>query len=433
MSKDAFLQQLESCLLMGSEEKDEVMNYYREYFEEAGSENEQAVIAELGDPVALADKLNREFEADLSGQDLGKQDANAETARSAESENGQSSSNRSGYYHDENRRGTCHDFSDLGASIGNAVKETVEAAMSLADVAIREAKKATEGLFDESNSQSSGETKGVFTSLKDIFRGGSEQLEPYVYTNDDMEPFTSAVVDVSNCPIRVERSVNGRFGVDVRLMVRPDDQVIVAVENGELTVKKIKGIRRLVFGFSGGSQHVKLYLPDVEYDRLLLDTSNASVVVSDVARIKELLNIDTSNGSIKVENVSVDDRIRLDTSNSSISVRQACCRYLEADSSNGGITVEQVSALEATLDTSNSGIKVKKSEIHRTLNADTSNGGIEVELTGRESDYRIVADTSNAKVHVNGRTVGSSYSTGGGNREVRLDTSNGRISIGFTA
>ena len=423
MSKDVFLQQLESGLLMGSEEKDEVMNYYREYFEEAGPENEQAVIAELGDPAALAEKLNREFEAETS--ENGQNDSEQNN-----SEHG--SFDRFGYYHDEGRRTTCHDFSDLGASIGDAVKETVEAAMSLADVAIREAKKATEGLFEESNSQSSGETKGVFTSLKDIFRGGSEQLESYVYTNDDMEPFTSAVVDVSNCPIRVERSVNGRFGVDVRLMVRPDDQVIVAVENGELTVRKIKGIRRLVFGFNGGSQHVKLYLPDVEYDRLLLDTSNASVVVSDVARIKELLNIDTSNGSIKVENVSVDDRIRLDTSNSSISVRQTCCRYLEADGSNGGITVEQVSALEATLDTSNSGIRVKKSEIHRMLNADTSNGGIEVELTGRESDYRIDADTSNAKVYVNGRTVGSSYSTGGGNREVRLDTSNGRISIGFT-
>lgn len=364
MSKEVFLQQLESCLLMGSEEKDEVMNYYREYFEEAGPENEQAVIAELGDPAVLAEKLNREFEADVSDQ--------------------------SGYYHDENRRSTYHDFGDLGASIGDAVKETVEAAMSLADVAIREARKATEGLFDENNSQSSGETKGVFTSLKDIFRGGSEQLEPYIYTNDDMEPFTSVVVDVSNCPIRVERSVNGRFGVDVRLMIRPDDQVIVAVENGELTVKKIRGSGRFMFGFNGGSQHVKLYLPDMEYDRLVLDTSN-----------------------------------------SSISVRQTCCSYLEADSSNGGITVEQVSALEATLDTSNSGIKVKKSEIHRMLNADTSNGSIEVELIGNESDYRIAADTSNAKVHVNGRTVGSSYFTGGGSREVILDTSNGRISIGF--
>ena len=90
-----------------------------------------------------------------------------------------------------------------------------------------------------------------------------------------------------------------------------------------------------------------------------------------------------------------------------------------------------MSALEAILDTSNGGIKVRKSEIHKSLNADTSNGGIEVELMGSEDDYRISADTSNAKVYVNGRSVGSSYSTGRGSREVILDTSNGRIGIGF--
>ena len=398
MSKEVFLQQLESCLLIGREEKEEVMNYYREYFEEAGPENEQAVIGELGDPAALAEKLNREFEADMSEQNREKPDMDDQITGSEESEN--------------SRRSTYRDFSDLGATIGDAVRATVEAAMGVADMAM--------GVADAA-------IKEV-----DTFRGGSGQQKYYVYTNDDMEPFTSAVVDVSDCPIRVERSVNGRFGVDVRLSVRPDDQVIVTVENGMLTVKKNRGRRRLVFGFNGGSQHVKLYLPDLEYDRLVLDTSNAAVVVSDVGRIRELLNVDTSNGSIKVENVSVDDRIRLDTSNSSISVRQTCCRRLEADSSNSGITVEQVSALEATLDTSNGGIKVKRSEIGEMLNADTSNGGIEVELSGSESDYRIIADTSNAKVYVNGRSMGSSYTSGYGRRNVRLDTSNGRISIGFT-
>ena len=91
-----------------------------------------------------------------------------------------------------------------------------------------------------------------------------------------------------------------------------------------------------------------------------------------------------------------------------------------------------MSALEATLDTSNGGIKVKRSEIGEMLNADTSNGGIEVELSGSESEYRIIADTSNAKVYVNGRSMGSSYTSGYGRRNMRLDTSNGRISIGFT-
>ena len=60
MNKQDFLWQLERNLVMGAEEKSEVMRYYTEYFEEAGPENEQAVLEELGEPRALAEKLNAE-------------------------------------------------------------------------------------------------------------------------------------------------------------------------------------------------------------------------------------------------------------------------------------------------------------------------------------------------------------------------------------
>ncbi|MBQ8813577.1 MAG: DUF4097 family beta strand repeat protein [Lachnospiraceae bacterium] len=653
MNKHEFLRLLEMNLRIGSDEKAEVMSYYGEYFEEAGPENEQAVIAELGDPVDLAKKLNQEFDADMGGQ----------AAQGTGQPDGSSSgTENAGYYRGGARNSGYYNFNNLGTSIGDAVRAAVEAALGVAGEAINEAGKVTDGIrvdiFDEADSIAEAEeelrtaeeeareaveeaeeelrnaeaeaedaraevedakaeveaamkdleaakkdveaakaaveaalaameglsgdeaidaeetlndaesdledaetaeqdaeealadatdtrrdaesdlrdaerevrsakravevarregereirrarrelneamrkaarenredsryseknkqmaedlkqvkedirqaaketketvrqaekeareavkqaakeagaatievyqgTKGVFTSLRDILWGGSAEQEYYSYTNDDMEPFTSAMVDVSNCPIRVERSETGRFGVDVRLLVHPDDQVIVAVENGVLTVKKVSGRKlRISFGNSSASQYVKLYLPEMEYDRLDLITSNATVAVSNVSRIRDILNIDTSNSGIKVEGVLVDDRIKLDTSNSAISVKQVCCKVLEADSSNGGIGLEDVAAMRATLDTSNGGIKVKNCEINELLNADTSNGSIEVLLPGNENDYRIIADTSNAKVYVNGRCAGDSYTTRGGTKAVRLDTSNGRITIGF--
>lgn len=61
MSKEEYLQSLQKNLIrMSTEEKEDAVRYYREYFDEAGPENEQKVIDELGSPVMLARKLSAE-------------------------------------------------------------------------------------------------------------------------------------------------------------------------------------------------------------------------------------------------------------------------------------------------------------------------------------------------------------------------------------
>lgn len=58
MTKQEFLQRLEQLLAdLPYEERDSAMTYYREYLEEAGPENEQAVLAELGSPEQLAAQI----------------------------------------------------------------------------------------------------------------------------------------------------------------------------------------------------------------------------------------------------------------------------------------------------------------------------------------------------------------------------------------
>ena len=59
MTKQEFLQRLEQLLAdLPYEERDSAMTYYREYLEEAGPENEQAVLAELGSPEQLAAQIH---------------------------------------------------------------------------------------------------------------------------------------------------------------------------------------------------------------------------------------------------------------------------------------------------------------------------------------------------------------------------------------
>ncbi len=55
MTKEQFLFQLEQKLLdIPEDERAEAMEYYRDYFNDAGSENEEQVIAELGSPDKVA-------------------------------------------------------------------------------------------------------------------------------------------------------------------------------------------------------------------------------------------------------------------------------------------------------------------------------------------------------------------------------------------
>lgn len=61
MTPDVFLTQLEHCLHgLRTEEKENAISYYREYFEEAG-ENVNQVIENLGSPQAVAQKILSEM------------------------------------------------------------------------------------------------------------------------------------------------------------------------------------------------------------------------------------------------------------------------------------------------------------------------------------------------------------------------------------
>lgn len=67
MNKEQFLKELESLLLdINDFDREEAIEYYRNYFEDAGIENEESIIKELGSPQKIAsmikDSLNGQFD-----------------------------------------------------------------------------------------------------------------------------------------------------------------------------------------------------------------------------------------------------------------------------------------------------------------------------------------------------------------------------------
>ncbi len=66
MNKEQFLKELEEFLLtLPADERKSAIKYYDEYFEEAGEENEQAIITELGSPRKIADGILKESNTKL--------------------------------------------------------------------------------------------------------------------------------------------------------------------------------------------------------------------------------------------------------------------------------------------------------------------------------------------------------------------------------
>ena len=62
MNKTEFMRQLESLLQnISQQERQEALQYYEDYFADAGPENEQAVIEALGNPARVAENIRRDL------------------------------------------------------------------------------------------------------------------------------------------------------------------------------------------------------------------------------------------------------------------------------------------------------------------------------------------------------------------------------------
>ena len=58
MNRIEYMRELDALLHgISKEEREEAMQYYNDYFDDAGSENEEKVIEELGSPAKLAETI----------------------------------------------------------------------------------------------------------------------------------------------------------------------------------------------------------------------------------------------------------------------------------------------------------------------------------------------------------------------------------------
>lgn len=165
--------------------------------------------------------------------------------------------------------------------------------------------------------------------------------------------------------------------------------------------------------------------------KLRLHTTNGGMEIEEMAGS---IFASTTNGSLKLAGCGGD--VELDTTNGSIVARHVT-GAVKADSTNGNIEVESISG-PVQAGTTNGEIEAT---IERALEGDVSlsstNGGIRLSINPA-SGFRIEADTSNGGISddlpdsdftYNRRRTNMTGTYGNGAFTIRLDTTNGGISI----
>ncbi|QNK40891.1 DUF4097 family beta strand repeat-containing protein [Caproicibacter fermentans] len=135
------------------------------------------------------------------------------------------------------------------------------------------------------------------------------------------------------------------------------------------------------------------------------------------------ITVETSNSAIAASDFSKLGGFRCETSNSAICLSGISARDVKLESSNALISMENIStAGQLSARTDNAAISLERIA-SPDIKLETTNGMIRGTIQGRENDYTIDADTTNA--------VSNLQSRSGGEKKLSVHTSNGLIHIDF--
>lgn len=363
MNKEQYLQKLKESLgRLPAKDAGEIMQYYTEYFEDAGPEQENAVIRELGDPSVLAAQA---IEALGQTQETGQNASRSLLPSLLGLLRGRGSAPDERQYHFQEM--DLEPFRSVFVRVRNCPISIYKSADGRygADICL---------LLNEGETAQAGIENGVFTvrtggrALSHRNMQGNQYVKLYLPAAeyDRIELHSSNASVLSDCP---------------------------AVIRGELTIDTSNSSVNV----SGIRDAAKIHA----------DTSNGSIIFRSLKGTE--LIADTSNGSIRIEDAAC-DVCSADTSNASISIKAAAFRKCVADSSNGSITVSGCSFTgDLRADTSNASITAELigSEADYSVSADTSNAAIYVngEKRGKSCQVgsgsrKVVLDTSNGRINV---------------------------------
>lgn len=239
--------------------------------------------------------------------------------------------------------------------------------------------------------------------------GGWNISVPYVSDSYEYKSYTEKADGINSLSISAE---------DKAVVIEPEDSGPIQVkyawnqhqhyeihaENGTFSIKNTEdgGRWRSGWGWNDSAPTITVTVPKTYSGTIRIDTSDSYIKASGLDRL----------GSLSC-----------DTTNSAINVNDLSARTLDFQTLNAAIEMKNVSASEKIdADTTNAQIGLN-GIASPNISLQTQNALITGTIRGREDDYTISAQTTNAISNLKNRT--------GGEKKLSVETTNGIIRVSF--
>lgn len=216
-------------------------------------------------------------------------------------------------------------------------------------------------------------------------------------------------------------------------------------DQASLTIESKRDYRWYDFIFSMNFQSptITILLPANYAGNLNIKTSNAQITIDSVT-LKQL-HATTSNGYMRLKNVTGAEHVTLRTTNNGIEMQDVdLSGTLKSETSNGSINLKGVSAQNLESTTTNSNINAINTKVAQSTLLKSSNGSIHIQdfnagtdtalktsnnrisgnILNKANEFSITSRTSNAK-----NNLPENFKAG--NKKLDISTSNGEIFVKF--
>ncbi|MGG5332248.1 DUF4097 family beta strand repeat-containing protein [Enterococcus sp. AZ163] len=237
------------------------------------------------------------------------------------------------------------------------------------------------------------------------------------------EALQSIIIDDKNSPVTVVGTNDNRATIEYK--ESRNNKYRLKERDGVLTLERKDNWFFFTSWFSFGNDQgeVVVEVPKDQLENLDLETSNASVSVKNLS--VNSADIETSNNEIKLSKLKVSDTIDAETSNGKITLSDLTFSDGEFITSNSKLEADRLDGKNILLETSNGNLKFDNVKVGSELTVDSSNASIQGYIIGKQSDFEINSDTSNGQ-----NTPGNSE--GSGEKVLDMNTSNGDITVKFS-
>ena len=388
MNKNEFMEELKARLSkLSNEDREDAINYYWEYFEEAGFGEEGDVTKSVGNPEDIADKIMEGYVQ--------------EPESVQESESVKFEEDKTERTVEDNSRNTALvalDTEDL------SLFDSIDIELASLDVIIRTGDEFGINLNCKDN-EPVIERKGNCLVIRDRHKGSFAKVKFNFNIFNKEKDFVE---------ITIPRN-------------KVLTEIISEMDMGKLSLFAVSA-NMLKLGAGMGA----ISLVGVSSSTAMIDADTGHISIKE-GRFKRL-NVDNDTGAVNISGLESGD-VKVDTDTGYISLERAKIDNAKLDSDTGYIKVSdaKISRLKANTDTGL--IKLDRVDADY-VEAMSDTGSINAKFIGNKDDYSIELDNDLGVILVDGKNNGksifnNSYRQHRGDREVKIQVDTGTIGVSF--